>query len=97
MAFKMSGFSGFKKTIAKDKSFEDEEKKYVHTPDDDSVPMTPEQEKKHIKGIDEYNRTKSKPLTEARKTFFKNKIKDPKTPESTKVELKKILALPKNN
>ena len=83
MAFKMNGWSGFKKTTDPPK-------------DDDSVKMTEEQKKKHRANVLEYNKNKAKPLTDVQKNKIKKQLSgmNPNDPEAKL--LQQVLNLPKN-
>mgnify|MGYP003109629576 FL=1 len=83
MAFKMSGWSGFKKATDPPK-------------DDDSIKMTEEQKKKHRANVLEYNKNKAKPLGDIQKKKIKEQLSkmNPNDPEAKL--LQQILNLPKN-
>tara|TARA_A100001515_G_scaffold2160_1_gene2158 strand:+ start:2366 stop:2632 length:267 start_codon:yes stop_codon:yes gene_type:complete len=87
MAFKLRGFVPF--TIKTDKK----NKKPV---DDDSVPMTEEQKKKHRANVLEYNKNIAKPMNEATKKKIREMLSkmDPNDPEAKL--LQDMLNLPKN-
>tara|TARA_B100000287_G_scaffold210202_1_gene198366 strand:- start:1553 stop:1807 length:255 start_codon:yes stop_codon:yes gene_type:complete len=83
MAFKMKGYSGFKK----------------HTKghnDGDDVKMTPEEEKAHREKVLEYNKNTAKPMSDIQKNKIKEQLSkmDPDDPEAKL--LQDMLNLPKN-
>tara|TARA_B100000214_G_C23813094_1_gene555938 strand:+ start:278 stop:532 length:255 start_codon:yes stop_codon:yes gene_type:complete len=83
MAFKMKGYSGFKK----------------HTKghdDGDDVKMTPEEEKAHRANVLEYNKNTAKPLNDTQKNKIKEQLTkmDPNDPEAKL--LQEMLNIPKN-
>ena len=83
MAFKMKGYSGFKKHV---KGHDDS----------DDVEMTPEEEKVHRKKVLEYNKNNSKPMNDIQKNKIKEQLSkmDPDDPEAKL--LQDMLNLPKN-
>tara|TARA_R100001510_G_scaffold24336_1_gene21399 strand:- start:164 stop:439 length:276 start_codon:yes stop_codon:yes gene_type:complete len=90
MGFKLKGFVPFNMVEGKKKKVG---KKPV---DDDSVPMTEEQKKKHRADVLEYNKNKAKPMTEETKKKIKEQLSkmDPNDPEAKL--LQDMLNLPKN-
>ena len=97
----MKGFSPFNKGIAKEKSFEEEDKEVVKkpkpkTPDDDSVQMTKEQEEEHRKGVLEYNKNISKPMNETQKNKIKQQLSKMDKDDPEAKLLQDMLNLPKN-
>ena len=83
MAFKMKGYSGFKKHAK------------GHN-DGDDVKMTPEEEKVHREKVLEYNKNTAKPINDTQKNKIKEQLSkmDPDDPEAKL--LQDMLNLPKN-